>query len=268
MSLESIIKNIGIDWTNIYLTWGGSFFFECKFDITPDDFLKFAKQDLQNKDERGIINAITNAKRAIDCQVDTLLSCIGYKPNTDLPQNVKDYIKKQSSSSNETVNITERIKLVSCLEAAPSKLISKIRGIRNLLEHEYSLPTIEQAYEAIELATLFIGTINNVLHTFIDDFEISSEEIKLEEDSRLWKNVMYVTYHDDDNCFHLGTTDKVKQYKKKPDRILKTETQYLELIRLNIAIGISGNIEDALYGLIQTIKCNIPKNKIKVTIII
>jgi hypothetical protein len=267
MSFASIVKKTGIDWTNTYLTWGGSFYFECKFDITPDDFLKFAKQDLQNKVERGIINAITNAKRAIDCQVDTLLSSIGYKPNTDLPQNVKDYIKKHSSY-NEIVNITERIKLVSCLEAAPSKVISKIRGIRNLLEHEYSLPTIEQAYEAIELATLFIGTINNVLHTFIDGFEISSEEKKFEGDSRLWKNVMYVAYYDNDNYFQLGTTDKVKQYKQRPDLILKTETQYLELIRLNIAIGTNGNIEDAFYDLIQTIKCDIPKNKIKVTIVI
>lgn len=264
MSLENIIKSVGIDWTNTYINWGGGVALSCDFDVTPNDFLRFANQDLQNKDKRGIINAITNAKRAIDCQVDTLLACIGYEPNTNLPQNVKDYIK-QHSSSNEYVNIPQRLMLVSCLDAAPSNLISKIRGIRNILEHEYSLPTIDQAHEAIELATLFIGTLNNVLNTFIDGFDMSSEETKFEGDPRLWKNVMYVAFHDD--CFNIGIADKIKEYKKKPDRILKTETQYLELIRLNIAIGTSGNIEDALYDLLQTINCNIPQNKVKVKLV-
>ena len=158
MSLKNIVKTVGIDWTKAFIYWEPGIRYECDFDITPNDFLRFANQDLQNIDERGIINAITNAKRAIDCQVDTLLACIGYKPNTNLPQNVKDYIK-QHSSSNENVNIPQRLMLVSCLDAAPSKLISKIRGIRNLLEHEYNLPTVDQAHEAIELATLFIGTV-------------------------------------------------------------------------------------------------------------
>jgi len=262
-SLEKIVKAVGIDWTNTFINWSGGVALECDFDISPTDFLRFANQDFQNKDKRGIINAITNAKRAIDCQVDTLLACIGYSPNTKLPQNVMDYIKRHSLSD-EHVDTSQKLKLIRTLEVAPSNLISKIRGIRNLLEHEYKLPTEAQANEALELATLFVGSVNNVLNTFVDGFYISSEEGIFEIiNPRSWENVLSVIVHR--GYFDIAGKAKHKEIQKV--RISKTKKQYLELIRLNIAISIGGNVEDALYDLLQTINCNIPQNMVKVTLV-
>jgi hypothetical protein len=259
MSLEDLIKAIGIDWTKTFILWEPGSIYECDFDISPTDFLRFANQDLKNKDKRGIINAITNAKRAIDCQVDTLLECIGYSPNTKLPQNVTNYIK-QHPLLNESSDVPQRLKLIRTLEAAPANLISKIRGIRHDLEHEYKLPTEAQACEAIELATLFIGALSNVINRFNEGLKISSEGGGF-TDADSWKHALYLG-------FHKGYVEIFDDTRRKDRyRISKTEKQYLELIRLNISISIGGNIDDALYDLLKTINCDIPQNKINVTII-
>lgn len=262
MSLEDIIKAVGIDWTDTFISWSGGVDLDFEFDITPADFLRFANQDFQNKDERGITNAVTNAKRSIDCQVDRFLACLGYEPNTDLPQNVKDYIKHHSTLK-EGVGIPQRLKLLRALEVAPSNLISRTRRIRHLLEHQYKLPTKTKASEAIEIATLFIGTLNNVLHTFIDGFDIGDEENIPQDDYSLRENVVRVL----SNGSYFKIVGRVKRQIIGECKISNTENQYLELLRLNIAIGIGGNVEDALFDLLKTINCDIPKNMVKVTLV-
>lgn len=46
--------------------------------VYSKDFLGFAKEDLQSNCLKGSINAITNAKRAIDCCIDNLILSLGY----------------------------------------------------------------------------------------------------------------------------------------------------------------------------------------------
>ena len=43
---------------------------EFPFEIHAQHFLDIAEEDLLSNDLRGNINALTNAKRAIDCQVE------------------------------------------------------------------------------------------------------------------------------------------------------------------------------------------------------
>lgn len=259
MSLENIIKDVGIDWTRtfIYRDVGSPLNFD--FDITPDDFLRFACQDFENKNNRGIVNAITNAKRAIDCQVDKFLASIGYGPNAGLPQNVKDYIK-QYSMFNKHVNIPERLKLVRALGVAPSNLISKIRGIRHLLEHQYKLPAEAQVAEAIEIATLFIGAVDNVLNSFIVYFHIYSEGPM--QEGHLPENHLTIAFEEG----HFEITGFVNHQEIGNIKISKNESSYLELLRLNIAVSINTNVDTAIYAILQTIECKIPQNMVKVIV--
>jgi hypothetical protein len=232
-------------------------FLNCDFNISPEDFLRFAIQDFQDKDKHGIINAITNAKRSIDCEVDKFLACIGYEPNADLPQNVKDYIRRYSVLR-ERVDIPQRLKLIRALGVAPSNIISEIRGIRHLLEHEYKLPTKTQVAEAIELATLFIGTVDNALKSFQDIYYISSEERT--RDGYLPKNRLTIDFQEG----HFGITGFVNHEEVGSIIISKTERPYLELLQLNIAVGVRRDIESALYNLLQAINCSIPQDMVKV----
>ena len=68
MTLLDIIKKIRIDLTQGYVhtdQWSAPYY---DFEITPKDFLNYGKLDFKQNDKRGLINSLTNAKRAIDCQ--------------------------------------------------------------------------------------------------------------------------------------------------------------------------------------------------------
>ena len=43
------------------------------FDINASEFMKYAEMDLDQGTTQGLVNALTNAKRAIDCQIDSVL---------------------------------------------------------------------------------------------------------------------------------------------------------------------------------------------------
>ena len=43
------------------------------YEICAEDFLEFAKEDFKGQDLRSRVNALGNAKRAIECRIDTLL---------------------------------------------------------------------------------------------------------------------------------------------------------------------------------------------------
>ena len=48
------------------------------FEILPQDFISYAEVDLTSSYEHNIINALSNSKRALDCQLDILLLSFGY----------------------------------------------------------------------------------------------------------------------------------------------------------------------------------------------
>ena len=128
-------------------------------DLKPEDYLSFAKIDIQSKDTRGAINALTNAKRAIDCQVDFVMRAIGYNEHDKtLKSIVKGFIARSNLGS-DVKDILLKFKLLLSLNLVPIKLISKVRYLRNTIEHEYVFISIHEAEEAIELAELFIRTI-------------------------------------------------------------------------------------------------------------
>src|SRR5262245_56669507 len=138
MSLEALAETVGIDWTSTYFDFGSGTRLDFEFDLNPGDFLRFAQQDFYSRDKQGLVNTLTNAKRAIDCQVDKFCVCIGYQPKSELPQNVKDYIKPHTNP-NVRADVPQRLRLLHALDVAPPSLISKTRTIRNILEHEYQL---------------------------------------------------------------------------------------------------------------------------------
>jgi hypothetical protein len=51
---------------------------EFPFQIEPREFLKFAEQDLITGGPHGFINALSNAKHAIDCQIEGIIFSFGF----------------------------------------------------------------------------------------------------------------------------------------------------------------------------------------------
>ena len=112
------------------------------FEISANDFLIFAKSDFKDNDEKGLVNALTNAKRAISNRMDEMikLSCL------------------QKISSKERWSVPTKMDKLSAIGIfVPRLLQRKITSIRNLLEHEYIRPKSSQEVEdVIEIAELFL----------------------------------------------------------------------------------------------------------------
>ncbi|MCJ1220159.1 hypothetical protein [Paenibacillus polymyxa] len=157
-----LVKELDLDWTNFMVhehDYMGEFLYT--FDVTPEDFLIFAKENINLKTKKGLIDGMSNAKRAIECQIDSIINFLGYDykifDRRNSYQNTKEFINTHFAE--DTVDgITDRIKLLHILGVTPSFLISKIRSLRNKVEHEYIIPTLSEVKEAIEIAELFINS--------------------------------------------------------------------------------------------------------------
>jgi hypothetical protein len=155
------------------------------FKISPKEYLKFAKQDLKDSSDRGLINSLSNAKRSIDCLIDATL--IG------LNINIKDNIPKEAIDFSNTILVGEdkniqptQLKLFCALGFAPSFLISEVRLLRNKIEHDYELPKIEDVKKAIEVAELLIETVGfkgvNSFTMLISDIHNKDRGIEIDTD--------------------------------------------------------------------------------------
>jgi len=83
-----------------------------------------------------------------------------------------------------------KISFINQLGIAPKLLISQYRKIRNSLEHEYKLPTVDQAKEFVELAELFINATSHKLG--VDMYRAFT----IESDEQQIKSCMYIDADD------------------------------------------------------------------------
>ena len=112
------------------------------FTISPKKFLSYAKEDVSRKGVRGRINALCNAKRAIECRVDTLLYNHG----------LSYFAKKGRWSFPMKMEKLSQIGIT-----IPNVLQNMITSKRNLLEHEYVVPRNQgDVQDIIDIAELFL----------------------------------------------------------------------------------------------------------------
>jgi hypothetical protein len=113
---------------------------ETPFQIKPNNFLKFADSDLHSTYEHHFVNALSNIKRAIDCQVDSLL--FGFALFEE--------------SKKRFANFPQKIEVLNSLGIISPRILQKVNKKRNLLEHEYVKPVDDDVEDAYDIATLFI----------------------------------------------------------------------------------------------------------------
>ncbi len=122
-------------------------YFECTFQTNPKDFLSFAKKDLASDCSHNTVNALSNIKRAIHCQVDTILMAFHL------------YEKAQKKEW----SFPKRIECLNTIGIVSPKVLERINRKRNLLEHEYELPEKDSVEDAHDIAILFMMHTNHYL---------------------------------------------------------------------------------------------------------
>lgn len=135
---------------------GGGSFTMTELKTSPVEFLSLAEDDFERGGLSALINATTNSKRAIVCQIDQLLISFGY-------QSLRWNVPKK----------LERLRALGLL--APS-LLRKIVDVRNVLEHEYKIPDLEFVKESLDIASLFVMSATAMFIPFGDVLEFSLPE--------------------------------------------------------------------------------------------
>lgn len=184
--MENFLKTVlgvKIDFANLIIIRMGGQSVDNNSELTPKDFIRFSKEDIKEETVKGLINSLTNAKRAIDCQIDNVLVEFGI--DNDKIYKVSEHLIYDLNLQKK--DLPYKLKLVQALGFAPSGLTAKVRNLRNKLEHYYKIPKHEEVDEAIEIAELFILSIESKMKMLEDHFTLSSTNFQEYEDPEKYK---------------------------------------------------------------------------------
>lgn len=130
------------------------------FDITPRDFLDFAEKDLEQPDStHSLVNATSNLKRAVDCQLDSFLMLL----------NLDNFYRKKRLGVDRKLGFLEKAGLFR------SKSLEKLNKLRNRLEHHYEIPKIEDVEVYYDLVVAFVSVIEGAMPLVGHNSELDME---------------------------------------------------------------------------------------------
>lgn len=127
---------------------GGPQLSQAHFEITPRDFLDFAEKDLEKSDSiHSLVNATSNLKRAVDCQLDSFL----------ILMNLDSFYRSKRLGVDRKLGFLEKSGLFR------SKSLEKLNKLRNRLEHYYEIPRIEDVEVYFDLVVAFVSVIEGAM---------------------------------------------------------------------------------------------------------
>jgi len=131
--------------------------FSIPFELKSEDFMKFARRDLKDTtEERSLVNALSNIKRAIDCRTASLLCFFG----------VYDRSKKEDWNFPQSTDFLLKVGVL-----APN-ILRKINKKRNELEHDFKKPIHEEVTDFLDIAQLFFAFTEQFLQKTYEEFEV------------------------------------------------------------------------------------------------
>lgn len=120
--------------------------FPFPYEVTPHGYLKEAEESLARFSPGGNRDAIANAKRGIDCQIEAVIETLGLKTGGGFPA---------------------RVALIRKLGLVAPRILEKINKLRNEIEHDFVNPSREQAEMAVDTALLFIELTHRVFRQMV-----------------------------------------------------------------------------------------------------
>lgn len=119
-----------------------------EFELLPRDFLDFAERDLEApRSTHTLVNATSNLKRAVDCQLDFLLCTL----------NLDGFYR------NKRLGLDRKLGLLKRAGIFRSRSIEKLNALRNRLEHHYEAPKIEDVEVYFDLVEAFVSVVESIV---------------------------------------------------------------------------------------------------------
>lgn len=168
------------------------------YDISPEEFLDFAESAIASGTKEGIVNAVSNLKRALDCEMDMFFECI----------NLKRIFDKKN------LKFEKKTQFLASIGLFPIQTVNKLNLMRNKLEHEYKTPEIYDLHTYYEL----IWSVVKILDLYIE-LLYAKDEISLIH--RIENNDYYFTMkYDIDECaFVFEIMDWTKGREREQKRL-------------------------------------------------
>ena len=263
MTLLEIIKKVKIDFTQCLIELDFGSILDYQFEITPNDFLTYCKQDFKSNDNRGSINALTNSKRAIDCQTDKVFCLLGLDPN-DFPPIIEEFVDKSKHSPSKK-DIPLRLRFIQALNLAPAGIIANARLLRNKLEHYYKKPTNEEVSGAIDIAGLFILATENKLKSMWDFYITDNEKYSSRPPNEVrMPDCISISFDDKKFLFNvvgcIGTENHLKM------SFSNTDIEFYFLFKIATSFDHDNEVQDSIIDLLELIGHPIPSKNVKVEI--
>ncbi len=155
-------------------------------ETTPRLYLDFAIEDLESgepkKTSRVFVNALSNAKRALHLQVETIAKAFGFTSSKKGFPNFHDYL----SFCQKCGIVTPRI-------------LKKLNTVRNAVEHEYYIPSESETEDFIDVVELFLAATDK----FIYQFPIYLEWLPASTDEKFQFEIRHIQLCPNTGCLIL-----------------------------------------------------------------
>ena len=184
---------------------------EFPFDITAKEFVSFANRDLDEDGKHGLVNALSNAKRAIDCQIDAVTSVLGIKKQRSFPKKADNFVK---------------------LGLLAPRVIKRINQQRNYLEHEYKIPNAERVEDAVDTATLFVELTQRIFRSFRTSYTFGGTE-NFGHSSDYGKDFVSVNFSPSTKVFYIECTHNGKIVVQ--EEIDASRQKFIPLLKLTLS---------------------------------
>jgi hypothetical protein len=264
-SLKSILERANLNWRKLKIEHESGVILDFRYPLTPKFFLNSARDDFKDKSARGLVNALTNAKRAIDCQTDSFLSAIGYTPKgleKQLGKTVIEGLLKFAENPGQPLKFL----VLESLGIVTPGIVNRVRDVRHLLEHQYKKPSAKAVKDAIDVAALYLSACNGAMHTFLQDVHIGCDKYKhplhgeFVFDAAIW--ISLENYNDpvhiNIHFFNSGDSERADI------NVSPSDPCYLALLRVLFAVRSEENVEQAIAFLAKCAGFEIPNGKVKV----
>lgn len=131
------------------------------YQVNPTQYLKFAKADLSEQIEsRSLVNAVSNAKRALHLRVDIITDALGFK------------------CAKLKNNFPTKMSFCEDCGVSGRRIITKINRFRNVVEHDYYVPTQEECEDFVDVTELFLISTTDLSHSFPRSVTLASKELE------------------------------------------------------------------------------------------